>query len=170
MERTAQAFPCLWVSASPWLCAIPAVALSIHAEHSCRADSVWSQAECLGWPASIGDQCPGRPSPFHPFSFCRQLGQQLVAGNLSFSWFVRSRQGVEPFSSFDRTQLCKLPQHHPALHPQRWLGPPLSGQSHGRIVLAGNAGFHDGGEQQEGKTGENFIKPIVIKGLTGGLT
>ena len=95
MERTAQAFPCLWVSASPWLCAIPAVALSIHAEHSCRADSVWSQAECLGWPESIGDQCPGGPSPFHPFSFCGQPGQQLVAG-ISLS---RGSSGVRRASS-----------------------------------------------------------------------
>ena len=124
MERTAQAFPCLWVSASPWLWAIPAVALSIHAEHSCRADSVWSQAECLGWPESIGDQCPGGPSPFHPFSFCGQPGQLLVAGNLSISRFVRSLQGVEPLSSFDRPQLCK-----PASAPSRIASAAVAGAS-----------------------------------------
>ena len=90
--------------------------------------------------------------------FDKQPSQHLLADDLRFSRFVGSARGVQ------------LPQHHPALPPQRWLGPPLSGQSHGRIVFAGNAGFHDGGEQQEGKTGKNFIKPIVIKGLTGGLT
>ena len=45
----------------------------------------------------------------------------------------------------------------------------ISGQGHGRLVLADNAGFHNRWEQHEHQAGEDFIESVIIQGLPRGL-